>query len=77
MNLSLPALPPPCSTHRLRAALNGTAGSEPYYLQQQGLTPASADQARPGSATGTGRGGRGKRGSGLLRRDSEGSLSER
>lgn len=71
------ACPPPsplalwCS---LRAALNSTQG-DPQFLQHLGLTPGTQADALASA----GRGGtRGKRGSSaLLRRDSEGGLSER
>jgi hypothetical protein len=74
------SLLPPHATHpcSLRAALNSTQGAgDPFFMQQLGLTPASADP-RAASGAATARGKRGKRGSSALRRDSEsGVLSER
>ncbi|KAL4426043.1 hypothetical protein ABPG77_007839 [Micractinium sp. CCAP 211/92] len=61
-------------TERLRAALNSTQGAEPFF--PLGQTPASGGPG--GSLAAGGRGGRGRRASSLLRRDSEsGVLSER
>lgn len=66
----LPALIPlPLPRCSLRAALNSTQGldANPFHLQQLGLTPASASSGRAAGA-------RGKRGSSVLRRDSEGGV---
>ena len=68
-----PPAPPPIRS--LRAALNSTQGAgEPFYLGL-GLTPGSAPDAGGAAAVG----GRRKRGSSALRRDSEsqGALSEK
>jgi hypothetical protein len=72
---SPPTLTPAC---RLRAALNATQGlgSDPFYLQQLGLTPGSAvlDPAGGGRGGMTARGTK-RASSGLLRRDSESGMA--